>query len=43
MASVEEELWNIYTYYTLLGDPLDPEHMKVRERDLPRVGGWANM
>lgn len=30
MAGVEQELWNIFTYYTLHGDPLDPEHMRVR-------------
>ena len=29
MASVEQELWNIFTYYTLHGNPLDPEHMRV--------------
>eukprot|EP00753_Platysulcus_tardus_P010386 PLAT2620.1.p1 GENE.PLAT2620.1~~PLAT2620.1.p1 ORF type:complete len:440 (+),score=160.43 PLAT2620.1:24-1322(+) len=27
-TSVSEELWNIFTFYTLHGDPLDPEHMK---------------
>ena len=29
MASVEQKLWNIFTYYTLHGNPLDPEHMRV--------------
>ena len=29
MASVEQELWNIFTFYTLHGNPLDPEHMRV--------------
>lgn len=28
MGSVEEELWNIFTYYSLHGDPLDPEYIK---------------
>jgi len=26
--SVVEELWNIFTYYSLHGDPLDPEHLR---------------
>ena len=25
---VVEELWRIYTFYTLHGDPLDPEHLR---------------
>ena len=25
---VVEELWNIFTYYSLHGDPLDPEHLR---------------
>ena len=25
---VVEELWNIYSFYTLHGDPLDPEHLR---------------
>ena len=25
MASVEGELWNVFTYYTLYGNALDPE------------------
>ncbi len=25
---VVTELWNIYTYYSLHGDPLDPEHLR---------------
>jgi len=29
--SVEEELWNVFTFYTLRGDPMDPEHMSKRE------------
>lgn len=27
--SVEAELWNIFTFYTLHGNPLDPEHLRV--------------
>jgi hypothetical protein len=30
MSSVEQELWNIFSYYSLHGDPLDPEHIRVR-------------
>ncbi len=30
MASVETEIWNIFTFYTLHGNPLDPEHIRVR-------------
>jgi hypothetical protein len=30
MASVETELWNIFSFYTLHGNPLDPEHIRVR-------------
>ena len=33
MSSVEQELWNIFTFYTLHGNPLDPEHMRVRTLD----------
>lgn len=29
MSSVEQDLWLIFTYYTLHGNPLDPEHMRV--------------
>lgn len=29
MSSVEQELWNIFTFYTLHGNPLDPEHLRV--------------
>ena len=28
---VEQELWNIYTFYTLHGNPLAPEYLKVSE------------
>lgn len=28
---METELWNIFTYYTLHGDPLDPEHIKLTQ------------
>ncbi|KAA0160519.1 hypothetical protein FNF27_01454 [Cafeteria roenbergensis] len=31
MASVEQKLWNIFTYYTLHGNPLDPEHMRSQQ------------
>ena len=31
MTSVETELWNIFTYYTLRGDSLDPEHLKTQQ------------
>ena len=27
MSNVEVELWNVFTYYALHGNPLDPEHM----------------
>jgi len=50
MASVEQELWNVFTHYTLHGNPLDPEHMRVsgadtgtnlsRERIRLRAGLW---
>lgn len=30
MASVTNELWHIFTYYGLLGNSLDPEHIKVK-------------
>ncbi len=30
MSAVEQELWNIFTFYTLHGNPLDPEHLRVR-------------
>jgi len=29
MSSIEIELWNIYTYYTLHGNPRDPAHIQV--------------
>ena len=29
--TVEESLWNVFTFYTLRGDPMDPEHMSKRE------------
>jgi hypothetical protein len=29
--SVELELWNIFTYYTLHGNPQDPEHLKCNQ------------
>lgn len=32
MSSVEQDLWLIFTYYTLHGNPLDPEHMRVRAK-----------
>lgn len=43
MSSVEAELWNIFTFYTLHGDPLDPEHMRATQlvklaRDTQIVG-----
>lgn len=28
MSAVEQELWNIFTFYTLHGNPLDPEHLR---------------
>ena len=31
MAAVESELWNIFTFYTLHGNPLDPEHMTSQQ------------
>ena len=30
-GSVELELWNIFTYYTLHGNPQDPEHLKCNQ------------
>ena len=30
MAGVEEELWNIFTFYTLRGNPLDLTRLSVR-------------
>lgn len=30
-GTVEKELWNIFTYYSLHGDPLDPEHMRATQ------------
>lgn len=30
MADVEEELWNIFTFYTLRGNPLDLTRLTVR-------------
>ena len=27
MTSVEDELWNIFTYYSLHGDPTDPSRL----------------
>jgi hypothetical protein len=29
--SVEQELWNIFTFYTLHGNPQDPEHLKMSQ------------
>ena len=31
MGSVEAELWNIFTYYTLHGNVLDPEHLALTQ------------
>ncbi|GMH50329.1 hypothetical protein TL16_g08085 [Triparma laevis f. inornata] len=31
MGSVEAELWNIFTYYTLHGNALDPEHLALTQ------------
>jgi len=31
MAGVEEELWNIFTFYTLRGNPLDLTRLSVRK------------
>lgn len=39
MASVEQKLWNIFTYYTLHGNPLDPEHMRVSSTVACAVAG----
>lgn len=25
-----QEIWNIFTFYSLHGNPLDPEHIRVR-------------
>lgn len=40
-ASIENELWNIYTFYTLHGNPLCPEYLKVsplsRARPEPKL------
>ncbi len=33
-----QELWNIFTYYTLHGNPLDPEHIRVRRAPGPPGG-----
>ena len=30
-SSVEHELWQIFTFYTLRGDALDPEHLKTSQ------------
>lgn len=43
MASVENEIWNIFTFYTLHGNPLDPEHIRCTQfvklaRDCQIVG-----
>lgn len=40
MSSVEQELWNIFTFYTLHGNPLDPEHLRVRVAP-PRRQSWC--
>jgi hypothetical protein len=29
--SVESELWNVFTYYSLITNPLDPEHMSQQQ------------
>jgi len=29
-VTVEQELWNIFTYYTLHGDPLKPESLSIK-------------
>ena len=31
MSSVEEELWNIFTFYALHGNARDPEHLKLQQ------------
>lgn len=31
MSSVEQEIWNIFTFYTLHGNPLDPEHIRATQ------------
>lgn len=31
MAGVEEELWDIFTFYSLHGNPLDPTMLSVRD------------
>lgn len=43
MASVESELWHIFTFYSLHGNPLDPEHIRCTQfvklaRDCQMVG-----
>ena len=49
MGSVEAELWNIFTYYTLHGNALDPELLALTQmvqlsRDVQvSEGGWAGM
>lgn len=30
MCECVQEIWNIFTFYTLHGNPLDPEHLRVR-------------
>ena len=35
MGSVTNELWHIFTYYGLLGNSLDPEHIKVHLPEHP--------
>lgn len=46
MGSVEAELWNIFTYYTLHGNALDPEHLALTQmvqlaRDVQVRVEWA--
>jgi hypothetical protein len=31
MISIQEELWNIYTYYSLRGNPRDPSHINATQ------------
>ena len=31
MAGVEQELWNIFTYYTLHGNPMYPDLLKASQ------------
>ena len=31
LAARAQELWNIFTFYTLHGNPLDPEHIRASQ------------